>query len=287
MRPLRIGFLLPRYSQPSNSQMPVAMRMLAERGVVVDVIYPADRAIEVSALRVAHDLYVLKNTSGLAMSVAGALHAQGAAIVNPFPATVALQDRATTARVLAAAGVPVPATYLVRRPGELAPLLEQGPLVVKPYQESGNVRVIGSAAELAALAESKQPVFAQRYHAPEGRDRKLYAIGERLFGVKKISPPKTEAEKHGEPFVPNAALREIALRCGSAFGIDLYGVDVIEREGRPWVVDMCSIPGFKGVPDAPAQLAAYFHRAAERAARGEPPAREPAPIAALEGMERT
>jgi len=34
-------------------------------------------------------------------------------------------------------------------------------------------------------------------------------------------------------------------------------------------VDMCSIPGFKGVPDAPQLLAQYFYATAERAARGE------------------
>ena len=59
------------------------------------------------------------------------------------------------------------------------------------------------------------------------------------------------------------------MRCGRAFGIDLYGVDIIESEGTPYVVDMCSIPGFKGVPDAPRVLAEYFHGAAERAMRGE------------------
>jgi len=32
---------------------------------------------------------------------------------------------------------------------------------------------------------------------------------------------------------------------------------------------MSSIPGFKGVPDAPSHLANYFYAAAERAARGE------------------
>src|SRR2546425_7123089 len=62
----------------------------------------------------------------------------------------------------------------------------------------------------------------------------------------------------------------ISLRCGRAFGIDLYGVDIIESEGMPYVVDMCSVPGFKGVPDAPRLLAQYFYAAAERAARGQP-----------------
>src|SRR5207247_3916568 len=80
MRPLRIAFLLPHYSRQSKSHMPVAMRMLSERGVVVDVIHPSDRVIHLSTLRVEHDLYVLKNTGGYALSLAGALHAQGAAI---------------------------------------------------------------------------------------------------------------------------------------------------------------------------------------------------------------
>ena len=71
-------------------------------------------------------------------------------------------------------------------------------------------------------------------------------------------------------------LREITLQCGHAFGIDLYGVDIIESEGTPYVVDMCSIPGFKGVPDAPRLLAQYFYAAAERAARGEPLPQTPA-----------
>jgi len=99
---------------------------------------------------------------------------------------------------------------------------------------------------------------------------KIYAIGERLFGVRKVFPAITEAEKYGEPFAPTAEQADIARRCGRAFGIDLYGVDLIESEGRTYVVDMSSIPGFKGVPDAPSHLASYFYAAAERAASGRP-----------------
>ena len=56
-----------------------------------------------------------------------------------------------------------------------------------------------------------------------------------------------------------------------AFEIDLYGVDVIESDGKAYVVDMDSIPGYKGVPDAPLLLARYFYDAAERAVEGRPP----------------
>jgi len=247
--------------------MPVAMRILAERGAVVEVIHPSDRAIDLSTVRAECDLYVLKKTTHTALSLAGALFAQGARIVNPYPATVALGDKIVTARILEAAGVPVPASYVVARPAGLVSLLEAGPLVVKPYRGSGGfgVQVVRNPADLAALRAGQDPIFAQRYHAPEGLDQKIYCIGGRLFGVEKVFPATTQAEKHGRPFTPSPELCDIAVRCGRAFGIDLYGVDIILSAGTPYVVDMCSIPGFKGVPNAPRHLAAYFFALAQAA----------------------
>ena len=272
MKTLRIGFLLPRTSLHGRNYFCLAMRALAEAGVDVGIVHPVDRAVDVSHLRVEHDLYVFQKTSGLASSLAGALHELGAAVVNPYPVSAALRDRIVTCRILQAAGVPTPATYMASRAEALVPLLDAGHLVLKPHQGGGGhgVRIVRSAADLAEVPYDRHaPVFAQRYHAREGRDRKIYAIGDRLFGVKKVFPCRTEAEKHGEPFALGPELRDLALRCGRAFGIDLYGVDIIESEGKPYVVDMCSIPGFKGVPDAPALLAEYFYRAAERARRGD------------------
>jgi ribosomal protein S6--L-glutamate ligase len=64
-------------------------------------------------------------------------------------------------------------------------------------------------------------------------------------------------------------MSEITLRCGRAFGVDLFGLDIILSGGRPYVVDINTFPGFKGVPDAAKVLAAYIHSAAERALGGE------------------
>ncbi len=269
---LRIGFLVPSYSPQSTSHMPTVMRALSDAGVVVDVIHPVKQMLKLSDVRIEHDLYVLKKTSRLALSIAGALHAQGAVIVNPYPVSVALRDKIITSRILQSAGVPTPDTYVASRPERLESLLDGGPLVVKPYQGSDGfgIRVVRSVAELAAVPAGKDPVFAQRYHPPQGRDRKMYVIGGRVFGVKKVFPARTAAEKHGEPFTPTAELREIVVRCGQAFGIDLYSIDIIESEGKPYVVDMCSIPGCRGVPDGPSHLASYLYAAAERAARGQP-----------------
>src|SRR5437763_75962 len=236
MMKVRIGFLTRAFSPETRSSVPLVMRALVEAGAIVDVVHPLVGPTDLAGLRIQHDLYVLKQMSGLAVSLAGVLHAQGAAIVNPYPVTLALSDKIVTFRVLQRAGVPLPDTYVFSDPITVAPLLETGPLIVKPVRgwDGHGVRIISKASELADLPARKEPMFAQRYIPPEGHELKMFAIG------------------------------------GRAFGVDLYGVDIIERGGIPYVVDMNSIPGFKGVPDAPLRVARYLYTAALRAARGEP-----------------
>lgn len=269
---VRIGFLMPKYSRRSTSSWPLVVQAVADLGAEVEIVHPLSGPLELTTLRVRHDLYVLRKLSGLSLSLAGALHELGATIMNPYPATAALHDKILAAAVLQRAGVPVPATYACAHPADLAPLLDAGLLIVKPYNGAGghHVRIVRDPAELAAVpGEQRQPVFAQRYHAPDGPDLKLYAIGGRVFGVKKPYPRSTVEEKTGESFTPSPELCRIALACGRAFGLELYGVDVIESGGQAYVVDVGSLPGYRGVPDAPRLLAQHLLAAARRAARGD------------------
>jgi ribosomal protein S6--L-glutamate ligase len=270
---MRIGLILVRHPVERESPiMPEVARLLSERGIDVDGLYPDEGAADLGRLRVEHDLYVLKSGTETALSLAGALHASGATILNPYPVAAACRDKVVTTQLLRAAGVPLPDSYVAARPEQLEPLLEEGPAVVKPSRGSQGrgVRVVRTAAELAEVEAGGSPLLAQRYKEPKGRDRKLYRIGEQVFGVKRTWPARTYEDKLGEPFPVSEELREIVWRCGTALGIDLYGVDVIESD-RPYVVDMSSFPGFKGVPDAAALLAEYIYEAGRRALEGVAP----------------
>src|SRR5207245_463220 len=182
------------------------------------------------------------------LSVAAGLRRAGTPVLKPYPISARLRDPIMAFRVLQAAGIPVPETLVASHVSQLLPALDRGPLIIKPYRLSRahakGPEVVRDAAELAALGLIEEPVFAQRYHPQDGPARKLYAIGGELFGVLRRPPART-------PFAPSAELADIAQRCGAAFGIDLFGVDIVESEGRAYVVDMASFPSFKGVPDAP------------------------------------
>ena len=270
---MRIGMLMRQHPPVRKSPiMPVVVDFLRSWGATVDVIYPDEISIELTSLDVEHDLYVLRSSTELALSVAGALHALGAAVLNPYPVSEVIRNKIVATRVLRDAGVCVPDTHIASDAGQLAPLLDDGPLVVKPFRgsEGRGVRVIWDSEELEVASAGDGPVYAQHYYAPDGRDRKVYCIGGQLFGVKRSFPARPYEQKLGEPFTISPQIREIALLTGEAFGIDLFGLDIIYSDGVPWVVDVSSFPGFKGVPDAALRLADYIFAAAQRVLEGEP-----------------
>jgi ribosomal protein S6--L-glutamate ligase len=263
---MKIALLLVRHPPARRSPiMPEVVRLLAEWNCQVTVLEPDQRPVNPAALRVEHDLYVLKSGSELALSLAGVLHTQGARIVNPFPVSLACRDKVITTALLQAAGLPVPETRVTTSLTDVAELLATGPLVCKPARGSQGrgVRVVHHADELARLAGQTgqgEPWLAQRYHPADGPDRKLYSIGGQVFGVERVWPARTYEEKVGRPFTVDDTLSDLVGRCGVAVGgPSLFGVDVVESNGIPYVVDMSSFPGFKGVPDAALRLADHLH----------------------------
>ena len=107
---------------------------LRQAGAHVDLVVPENEAWDVNRLAAAgpqYDLYVLKSATPLSLSLAGALTAAGARMVNTFQPS-RFKDKIASTMLLGAAGVPVPASWAVGRVDALRPLLEEGPLLVKP-----------------------------------------------------------------------------------------------------------------------------------------------------------
>jgi ribosomal protein S6--L-glutamate ligase len=259
---MKIGVITKREkAHKAGSVLQETLELLRSRGVTVEAIYPEDSRVDVTRVEADCDLYLLKSGTETALSLAGVLHASGAKIINPYPTVVAMRDKIISTKTLQSANVPLPETWFASKPEQLAGPLKEGRIVVKPFwaaSQGRGVQIIKTEDELMTVTGEDGVIFAQRYYQPDGRDHKLYIIGDRVFGVRRVWPPKTLEDKLGEPFDAPDEMREIALCCGRAFGVGLYGVDLITSGDQPYVVDINTFPGFKGVPNAAELLSEYI-----------------------------
>jgi hypothetical protein len=116
------------------------------------------------------------------------------------------------------------------------------------------------------ITEANASFFlAQHYVKNTGFDIKLYVVGTEVYAVAKRSPlhPEVQVNKHLIPV--SAELRKLALHVGKIFGLDIYGLDVVETEHGPIVVDINDFPSFSYVPHAVALVSDYVLQLASRA----------------------
>ena len=244
--------------------------LLRRRGHDVDGAIAEERVARPDLMEPEHDLYVLKSHTPLSLSLAGVLDARGARLLEPYEACARTQNKIITSRLLRAAGVATPRTWVIGDPSQLAPVIARRPLIVKPYQghRGAGVHVVHSLPELtaaAAAAGRDGAIVIQEYIPGPGDDLKLYVVGHEVFAVRKPFS-STSFSVPGVPATVTGDVRDLALRCGAALGLGLYGIDVIESPQGPVVVDVNFFPGYKGVPGVAPLIADHIDAAARRVA---------------------
>jgi len=259
---MKLFFLLVRRVPPVPSPVLVdVFDLLRRRGFEVDGGIAEEIVVRADRIHVAHDLYLLKSHTELSLSVAGSLDAQGAILLNPYASCAATQNKIVASRLLRAAGVPVPRTWVTGELELLREIAADFPLIVKPYRghRGAGIHVVRRPADLAAVKPDDGPILAQEYVEGGGEDVKVYVVGDDVFAVRKPFS-ETSFTVPGRPCPVDFELRAIALRCGRALGLGLYGLDVIESADGPVVVDLNYFPGYKGVPGIAPLIADYIER---------------------------
>jgi ribosomal protein S6--L-glutamate ligase len=278
---MRLYFMVVRRVPPVPS--PVLLEVydiLRGRGYDVSDGIAEEQVQRLDYMEPEYDLYLLKSHTEVSLSLAGLLHARGAWMLNPYLSCATTQNKVIAARILRAAGIPTPDTWVMGDSTLLEPLLEEHPLFIKPYMghRGAGVALVHTAEELAAAtAGVDYPLLAQKYIPGPGEDLKVYCVGDQVFAVKKPFS-STSFAVPGEPVPVTPEVRDISVRTGIALGLGLYGLDIIESPDGPVVVDVNYFPGYKGVPNAAAVIADYIDDFASGRTTLTPP--EPASRAA-------
>jgi ribosomal protein S6--L-glutamate ligase len=246
---------------------------LLQWGHTIDILEPFETATCLSEVaRQNYDAYVLKTVAdGPGLSLLEAAEAVGIPTINNSRSIRLVRDKTIATAFAHAQGIPTPYSYFVAHTRLLKKIPgEDYPLVVKPTNGNSCQRVyrVNKPADLE-IVENAEPnpsfFLAQHYVENPGYDIKLYVIGEDVYPVMQESPlhPEVEVEKQLIPLRPE--WRKLARRVGKIFGLDIYGLDVLEARNGPIVVDINDFPSFGGVPNAVSLVSNHILRVAERA----------------------
>jgi ribosomal protein S6--L-glutamate ligase len=213
------------------------------------------------------DVYLLKAHTPRALALARLLEERGARVVNSAAATGLCQDRLRTAQRMADAGLPFPRTLAVSTPAALSvddvATWPGCPLMIKSRHNRRDdlVARLDGPEELreTAVRWPHEPVVVQEFTANSGWDHKLWVVQGRVFSALRPAAVGGDAARPlPAPVVAStpAAWRELALRTGAALGLQVYGVDILDRAGDPLIVDVNAFPGIRGRHGAAQALAA-------------------------------
>jgi len=227
------------------------------------------------------DLVLLKSATTLTLSLAVADEIHGVRFLNGARETLTVHDKAATVARLAAAGLPVPETYLLDGGAEQpqASAGARGEWVAKPVR-AVHGRGVAVYADLAsALAAPAVPCsegshivddgtcLVQRCIGGNEADVKIYVAGERCFAGSKPFSPVSYAADDTEPFDLDHTMTEMVHAVGEALKLRCFGVDLRFLDGRPVIIDANPFPGYRGFPDAVPALRGEIERALKHADR--------------------
>ena len=194
------------------------------------------------------------------------LELMGAAPLNPAAAIAVARDKLATAQAMIAAGIPVPASMVVRSAGQLEAALDVVgglPVVMKVLRGSRGVGVVlletleDLRMHAQLLWQAGEEVLLQRFVAEAGRtDIRAIVVGDQVVAAmeRRASSGEFRSNVHQGGTVHAVTLARdvaaLAVRASRALGLGVGGVDLILAREGPLVLEVNASPGLSGIERA-------------------------------------
>lgn len=160
----------------------------------------------------------------------------------------------------------IPPTEFVRRREDVMPAIERcggAPVIIKLLEGTQGVGVILAESAKAAetivetLQSARQNVLIQKFVAEsKGKDVRAIVVGERVVAaMRRVAQGgefRSNVHRGGrtEPVELTPVLERTAIRAAQVLGLDVAGVDMLEAEDGPQIMEVNSSPGLEGIEGA-------------------------------------
>lgn len=176
------------------------------------------------------------------------------------------RDKLRALQILSRHDIGIPETAFVRRKEDVLPAIERvggAPVIIKLLEGTQGVGVIladtSTIAEaiIQTLQSTKQNVLIQKFVAESrGKDVRAIVVGDRVVAAMRRVAQGQEFRSNvhlggtTEAIELDPAFRRTAVRAAQILGLRVAGVDMLESEGGPQIMEVNSSPGLEGIETA-------------------------------------
>jgi ribosomal protein S6--L-glutamate ligase len=176
------------------------------------------------------------------------------------------RDKLRSIQILSRHDVGIPATTFVRDRADVLPAIERvggAPVVIKLLEGTQGIGVIlapdkkVAEAVIETLQSTKQNVLIQRFVAESrGQDIRALVVGDRVVAAMRRRAQGDEFRSNvhrggtTEVVELDEQSRDIAVRAAQIMGLRVAGVDMLEGDEGPLIMEVNSSPGLEGIETA-------------------------------------
>jgi ribosomal protein S6--L-glutamate ligase len=176
------------------------------------------------------------------------------------------RDKLRATQILSRHDIGIPATAFVRNRADVRPAIEQvggAPVVIKLLEGTQGIGVIlapevkVAEAIIETLQSTQQNVLIQRFVTESrGRDIRALVVGDRVVAAMRRTAQGDEfrSNVHRGGTVQRVELdpeyEQVAVRSAQIMGLRVAGVDMLEGNDGPLVMEVNSSPGLQGIEEA-------------------------------------
>ena len=176
------------------------------------------------------------------------------------------RDKLRATQILSRHNIAMPPTAFVRNRADVRPAIEQvggAPVIIKLLEGTQGIGVIlAPDAKLAeaiieTLHSTNQNVLIQHFVAESrGRDIRALVVGDRVVAAMRRTAKgdefRSNVHRGGsvEPVELTPEYERAAVRSAQIMGLKIAGVDMLEGDDGPLVMEVNSSPGLQGIEEA-------------------------------------
>lgn len=176
------------------------------------------------------------------------------------------RDKLRANQILSRHNIAMPPTAFVRNRADVRPAIERvggAPVVIKLLEGTQGIGVIlapqvkVAEAIIETLHSTKQNVLIQKFIAESrGRDIRALVVGDRVVAaMRRVADGdefRSNVHRGGrvEPVSLDPVYEQTAVRSAQIMGLRVAGVDMLESDDGPLVMEVNSSPGLQGIETA-------------------------------------